>query len=39
MDDANPNDPLVSDIADLLKKNKTQHDANARAFTMEHAMV
>ena len=38
MDDANPNDPLVSDIADLLKKNKTQHDANARAFTMEHAM-
>lgn len=38
MDDPNPNDPLVGDIANLLIKNKSKHDANARESTMEHAM-
>ena len=33
----NPNDPLVSDIAELLKKNKDIHDANAREYTIKHA--
>jgi ubiquitin-conjugating enzyme E2 D/E len=37
MDDANPNDPLVSEIADLLKKNKPLHDANAREWTIKYA--
>ena len=35
MDDANPNDPLVSEIADLLQKNKPLHDANAREWTIK----
>jgi ubiquitin-conjugating enzyme E2 D/E len=38
MDDPNPNDPLVPEIANLLTKDKGRHDANARAYTMEHAM-
>jgi ubiquitin-conjugating enzyme E2 D/E len=38
MDDPNPNDPLVPDIADLLRKNKVQHDENARMMTMKHAI-
>ena len=38
MDDANPNDPLVPSIADLLVKDKLQHDENARAMTMKYAM-
>ena len=37
MDDANPNDPLVSEIADLLQKNKPLHDANAREWTIKYA--
>lgn len=37
MDDPNPNDPLVYDIADLLIKDKTNHDANAREMTMMYA--
>jgi ubiquitin-conjugating enzyme E2 D/E len=37
MDDPNPNDPLVPAIADLLKKNKAQHDENARMMTIKHA--
>jgi ubiquitin-conjugating enzyme E2 D/E len=37
MDDANPNDPLVSEIADLLQKNKPMHDANAREWTIKYA--
>jgi ubiquitin-conjugating enzyme E2 D/E len=37
MDDPNPNDPLVYDIADLLIKDKTKHDANAREMTMMYA--
>lgn len=37
MDDANPNDPLVHDIADLLKKNKALHDETARIWTLKYA--
>jgi ubiquitin-conjugating enzyme E2 D/E len=36
MDDPNPNDPLVPDIANLFVKDRARHDANARAYTMEH---
>tara|TARA_A100001011_G_C13532680_1_gene525215 strand:- start:231 stop:362 length:132 start_codon:yes stop_codon:yes gene_type:complete len=38
MDDANPDDPLVPEIADLLKHDKTKHDENARLFTLKYAM-
>jgi len=37
MDDPNPDDPLVPDIADLLKSNKTKHDENARIYTLRYA--
>jgi ubiquitin-conjugating enzyme E2 D/E len=33
----NPNDPLVPDIAELLRKCKDVHDANAREFTIRFA--
>lgn len=36
--DANPDDPLVPEIADLLTKNKSIHDANAREWTQQYAM-
>jgi ubiquitin-conjugating enzyme E2 D/E len=39
MDDPNPNDPLVYEIAELLKKDKAKHDANAREMTMLYAAV
>ena len=35
----NPNDPLVPHIANLLKKNKLQHDINAKEFTLKHANI
>lgn len=35
----NPNDPLVPHIANLLKKNKIQHDINAKEFTLKHANI
>ena len=38
MDDPNPNDPLVPEIADLLVKNKQLHDEHARIMCMKHAM-
>ena len=38
IDDPNPNDPLVFEIAELLLKNKIQHDMNAREATMLYAM-
>ena len=38
MDDPNPNDPLVPEIANLLIKNKAEHDERARVFTMHYAM-
>ena len=37
MDDPNPIDPLVFDIAELLMKDKAKHDANAREMTMRYA--
>ena len=37
MDDPNPKDPLMPEIADLLLKNRSVHDANARDWTMRHA--
>ncbi len=37
MDDPNPDDPLVPDIADLLKHDKAEHDTNAKLFTMKYA--
>jgi len=38
MDDANPDDPLVPDIADLLKNDKPRHDQEARLYTLKYAM-
>lgn len=38
MDDPNPNDPLVPEIADLLRKNKSLHDENAREMTLRYAL-
>ena len=38
MTDANPDDPLVPEIAHLLKTNKEKHDANAREWTRKYAM-
>ena len=37
MDDPNPNDPLVSEIATLLKTDKVTHDKNARNATLMFA--
>ena len=36
--DPNPEDPLVSEIAQLLKNNLTQHNATAREWTAKYAM-
>ena len=36
--DPNPDDPLVPEIANLLRKNKTHHDATAREWTTKYAM-
>ena len=33
----NPNDPLVPEIANLLRQNKSVHDANAREYTLKYA--
>jgi ubiquitin-protein ligase len=38
LSDANPNDPLVMDIADLYVKNRALHDENARNWTIRYAM-
>eukprot|EP01029_Cantina_marsupialis_P014641 TRINITY_DN320_c0_g1_i1.p1 TRINITY_DN320_c0_g1~~TRINITY_DN320_c0_g1_i1.p1 ORF type:complete len:147 (-),score=24.14 TRINITY_DN320_c0_g1_i1:233-673(-) len=38
LDDPNPDDPLVPDIAHLLKGNKTKHDETAREWTRKYAM-
>ena len=37
MDDPNPNDPLVGEIAELLRKNKPLHDETARQWTLNYA--
>ena len=36
--DPNPDDPFVPDIANLLKRNKPEYEANARAHTLRYAM-
>ncbi len=36
--DPNPEDPLVPEIAQLLKNNLTQHNATAREWTAKYAM-
>jgi len=38
LDDPNPDDPLVVSIANLYKQNKDKYNANAREYTMIHAM-
>ena len=37
LDDPNPDDPLVPDIADIYRKNKDQYLANAREWTLKYA--
>ncbi|XP_017009858.2 uncharacterized protein [Drosophila takahashii] len=37
MADPNPNDPLESGIAELYRKNRTQHDDHAREWTRKYA--
>jgi ubiquitin-conjugating enzyme E2 D/E len=36
--DPNPDDPLVSDIADLYKRDRAAHDRSAREWTSRYAM-
>ena len=36
--DPNPDDPLVPEIANLLKSNKEKHDINAKNWTLEYAL-
>jgi len=38
MDDPNPDDPLVAEIANLYKVNKYRHDEIATAYTAKYAM-
>ena len=35
--DPNPDDPLVSEIANLYKSNREKHDKNARLYTLQYA--
>ena len=37
LSDCNPDDPLVSEIASLYKKDRLQHDNNAREWTNKYA--
>ena len=37
MDDPNPDDPLVTEIANLLKEDKKEHDYRAKIATMTYA--
>merc|ERR1712078_250920 len=36
--DPNPDDPLVSDIASIYKRDKAKYNKNAREFTHKYAM-
>ena len=38
MDDPNPNDPLVPEIANLYIRDKAQHDKMAKLYTMRYAI-
>lgn len=37
LSDPNPDDPLVSEIANIYKSNKAQYEANAREYTLKYA--
>jgi ubiquitin-conjugating enzyme E2 D/E len=37
LDEPNPDDPLVVDIADLYKNNRDRYNANAREWVMQYA--
>ena len=37
MNDPNPDDPLVSEIANLFKSDRVEHDNRAKIFTLEYA--
>jgi len=37
LSEPNPDDPLVPEIAKLLKSNRVLHDSEARSYTLEHA--
>lgn len=37
LNEANPDDPLVENIAYLYKSNRQQHDINARQYTLKYA--
>ena len=37
MDEPNPNDPLVPEIAHLYKTNRKEHDRRAQQYTLEYA--
>ena len=37
MDDPNPKDPLMPEIANLFTKDRVKHDANAREYTLAYA--
>ena len=37
LSEPNPDDPLVPEISDLLRKNKAQHDSQARSYTLQYA--
>jgi ubiquitin-protein ligase len=39
MDDANPNDPLMPEIAEQLRNDKANHDEIARTWTRVYAMA
>jgi ubiquitin-conjugating enzyme E2 D/E len=36
--DCNPDDPLVPEIAELYRRNRIQHDAKAKEYTIQYAM-
>jgi ubiquitin-conjugating enzyme E2 D/E len=36
--DCNPDDPLVPEIAELYRRNRIQHDAKAKEYTLQYAM-
>ena len=37
--DCNPDDPLVTEIANIYRTNKSKHDANAREWATKYAMI
>ena len=39
LSDCNPDDPLVPEIANLYKDRRSEHDANARQWTIQYAQI